>query len=149
MANCKVSNLFSQRHISDSFSASETNNCAIVLNSLRPRYMVARTTVWSLLLVIFSVGEIFFPVYARAQEYIGRVAVEWIESEGPDREMRLLEDFSFRDQDGTEWTVPAGSKVDGASIPRTFWAIVGPPFVGDYRRASVIHDHYCNTKERP
>jgi hypothetical protein len=37
-----------------------------------------------------------------------------------------------------------GRKVDGASIPWLLWnKWVGPPFVGDYRRASVVHDTAC------
>ena len=33
--------------------------------------------------------------------------------------------------------------MDGASIPQTFWAIVGGPFEGKYRFASIVHDRYC------
>ena len=45
--------------------------------------------------------------------------------------------------------MPKDTEVDGASIPRAFWSAFGPPFVGDYRRASVVHDHYCVTKDKP
>ncbi|MCY3788477.1 MAG: DUF1353 domain-containing protein [Gemmatimonadetes bacterium] len=48
-----------------------------------------------------------------------------------------------------KWTVPTGVKVNGASIPKVLWTPFGSPFVGDYRRASVIHDHFCRTKEEP
>ncbi|MGJ7497844.1 DUF1353 domain-containing protein [Variovorax sp. RT4R15] len=40
------------------------------------------------------------------------------------------------------------SSVDGASIPQAFWSIIRGPFEGSYINASVIHDHYCTTKER-
>lgn len=60
----------------------------------------------------------------------------------------VKEDLTFVDPDGLEWTAPAGATVDGASIPRALWSIVGSPFTGDYLRASVIHDHYCQTQER-
>lgn len=79
----------------------------------------------------------------------GRVVVEWLENEGPDRDVRLLEPFSFRDRRGDRWRVPQGSVVDGASIPRVAWTLVGSPFVGDHRRASVVHDYFCATKSRP
>ena len=36
--------------------------------------------------------------------------------------------------------------MDGASIPRFFWRFIGSPFIGRYRRASVIHDVHCNLK---
>jgi hypothetical protein len=79
----------------------------------------------------------------------GKVVVEWLEDgAGPDREMKVLEPFSFTDKRGVSWPVPAGAVINGASIPRAFWDVVGSPFVGDYRRASVVHDHYCTTKER-
>jgi hypothetical protein len=36
--------------------------------------------------------------------------------------------------------------VDGASIPRRLWALIGGPFEGRYRKASVVHDVECQTK---
>jgi hypothetical protein len=63
--------------------------------------------------------------------------------------MKLVEEFSFTDISNVVWTVPAGTVVDGASIPPFFWNTIGPPFVGDYRRASVVHDYYCDQKTRP
>ena len=68
---------------------------------------------------------------------------------GEKRKMRLLEEIIFTDRNGTKWTAPAESIVDGASIPRFFWRFIGSPFVGNYLRASVIHDVYCQTKSRP
>ena len=38
--------------------------------------------------------------------------------------------------------------VDGASIPQTFWSVIGGPFEGGYRKASVIHD-YMRPQVRP
>lgn len=57
--------------------------------------------------------------------------------------------LTFTDPGGQAWTAPAGVEVNGASIPRALWSIVGSPFAGAYLRASVIHDHYCVTMERP
>ena len=39
--------------------------------------------------------------------------------------------------------------INGASIPKTLWSVVGPPFVGDYRRASVVHDVACEERSAP
>lgn len=87
---------------------------------------------------------------ARAQDggrFEGAVVVEWLDDPAkPDREMRVLQEFGFRDARGKSWVVPPGAVIDGASIPPVFWSAVGPPFVGDYRKASVIHDHYCTTR---
>jgi Protein of unknown function (DUF1353) len=78
--------------------------------------------------------------------FVGRVAVEWLDDS---RNMRLLEEFAFVDPTGKVWAVPAGAVINGASIPRLFWSLIGPPFVGAYRRASVIHDYYCEARSEP
>lgn len=79
--------------------------------------------------------------------FCGDVVTEWIATEP--RLMRLREEFSFIDGKGKKWTAPADSIIDGASIPRICWFIISSPFVGHYRRASVIHDVYCVTKSEP
>ncbi|MGA2995119.1 DUF1353 domain-containing protein [Bradyrhizobium sp.] len=63
--------------------------------------------------------------------------------------MELVDKFGFRDKRGLDWMVPKGTRVDGASIPQALWSIVGSPFTGKYRDASVIHDFYCDTRIRP
>jgi uncharacterized protein DUF1353 len=47
------------------------------------------------------------------------------------------------------WIAPAGSEVDGASIPRSLWSLMGGPFEGKYRNASVLHDVAYDQKTRP
>lgn len=76
----------------------------------------------------------------------GDVAAKWLTHRGDDRNMKLLEDFEYIDQHGTSWDAPKGSIVNGASIPSALWSTVGPPFVGDYRRASVVHDVACDKR---
>src|SRR5688572_27564412 len=61
---------------------------------------------------------------------------------------KIENDFRFKDPNGVEWRAPKGTTVDGASIPQGFWSLIGGPFEGTYINASVIHDHYCNTRER-
>ncbi len=85
-----------------------------------------------------------------APVFVGDVKTLWLRDQGaPDRNMQLLEDFKFIDSRGVEWLAPAGSVVDGASIPRVLWSTVGDPFIGDYRRATVLHDVACDEKARP
>jgi Protein of unknown function (DUF1353) len=60
------------------------------------------------------------------------------------RTVELVEPFAFKDEAGKTWSVPAGALVDGASIPQAFWSVIGGPFEGKYREASVIHDYYCD-----
>ncbi len=78
--------------------------------------------------------------------FSGNPRTEWlVDVGGEDRDMRLLEDFSFTDQGGRIWPAPAGSVVNGASIPRPLWSTIGSPYTDDYRRASVVHDVACST----
>lgn len=65
------------------------------------------------------------------------------------RTARLLAPLSFAQADGTAWPVPAGIEIDGASIPRFLWSLIGGPFEGRYRDASIVHDHYCVVRTRP
>ena len=78
-------------------------------------------------------------------QYRGRVLTEWLQN---GRDMRLQEPFEFIEHGGRRWPVPGGIVVDGASIPKVFWSIIGGPFEGPYRAASVIHDHYCDRRVR-
>jgi C-terminal processing protease CtpA/Prc len=79
----------------------------------------------------------------------GDVVVQWLTHSGDDRDMKLLQNFAFTAPDGKRWLAPEGSVVNGASIPSALWSVVGPPFVGDYRRATVIHDVACDEKTEP
>jgi hypothetical protein len=67
----------------------------------------------------------------------------WLSEAVADRRMELIDDFSFDDRAGRRWPAPAGSTIDGASIPRPLWTTVGSPYTGDYRRASIVHDVAC------
>ena len=77
--------------------------------------------------------------------YIGRVVASW---DANGRTMTLTEQFSYIDPTGVRWDAPAGSTVDGASIPQIAWSIIGGPFEGKYRDSSVIHDVACIEKRR-
>lgn len=84
---------------------------------------------------------------ASAQQFFGDFAFQWLQSpDGKHRDMKVLSAVSFRSASGKEWTVPAGTVINGASIPRALWTFTGSPYVGTYRRASVIHDHYCDIR---
>lgn len=73
----------------------------------------------------------------------GDVETKWLIHGNHDRDMKLLKDFVFIDDNNRKWKAPMGFDVDGASIPRPLWTAFGSPYVGRYRRASVIHDYYC------
>ena len=65
------------------------------------------------------------------------------------RYVQLMQPVSYIDGAGLAWAVPKDAKLDGASIPRPLWSLIGGPFEGKYRNASVFHDWYCDTRERP
>lgn len=94
---------------------------------------------------------ILSPAAAEAQgsrwgHYIGEVKVRF----GPGgRKMTLLENFVYVDPRKVAWGAPASSTIDGASIPRAFWTVIGGPFEGKYRDASVIHDVACDQRTKP
>jgi len=81
--------------------------------------------------------------------FIGEVKTLWLKEEGPDRRMTLIESFAFVDPNGKRWDAPAGHVIDGASIPQFLWSLAGSPYIGDYRRASVLHDVACDAKTEP
>jgi hypothetical protein len=78
--------------------------------------------------------------------FSGEPITKW----NPDgRTMTLLTELRYTDPRGEVWLAPAGSLVDGASIPRYLWSIMGGPFEGKYRNASVLHDVAYGARKRP
>src|SRR5260370_26546557 len=67
--------------------------------------------------------------------YDGDPVTKW----NPDgRTMTLLTELRYTDPHGVVWIAPIGSVVDGASIPRSLWSVMGGPFQAKYRNASVL-----------
>jgi len=66
-----------------------------------------------------------------------------------ERNMRLVEAFSYEDPEGKIWQAPAGSEINGATIPRALWTSIGAPFVGNYRRATIVHDYFVGELSNP
>ena len=76
----------------------------------------------------------------------GKVTAKWLPN---GRTMRLTRRFAYIAPGGKRWNAPRGSVVDGASIPKACWSIIGGPFEGKFRNASVIHDVACNEMTQP
>jgi len=86
----------------------------------------------------------------RFGQFEHEVITIWLtQPDKPDRDMELAAGFNYLDPAGKRWEAPSGSKIDGASIPPFLWTIVGPPYVGDYRRATVLHDVGCDLRTEP
>jgi uncharacterized membrane protein YgcG len=79
-------------------------------------------------------------------KYEGRAVVELLDD---GRRVQLAGPFSYIDPNDKRWDVPKDAIVDGASIPRVLWTLIGGPFEGKYRNASIIHDWYCDLRSRP
>jgi hypothetical protein len=124
-----------------------SNNLATLSRQMRKRYFI-------LAFVLTACGGHQPPAWdavaAREKHpwgyYSGQVEARW-ENDG--RHMTLLSELRYTDPDGVVWIAPAGSVVDGASIPRVLWSLMGGPFEGKYRNASVLHDVAYDQKTRP
>jgi Protein of unknown function (DUF1353) len=82
--------------------------------------------------------------FANPGRFEGDVVAKW----QPDgRDMQLVQPFAFVDGEARRWNAPAQHTINGASIPRALWSIVGGPYEGQYRLASVVHDVACDVKE--
>lgn len=80
-------------------------------------------------------------------KFDSKVKAEWLDA--PDnRKMKLLSDFIYTDAKGKDWVARENAIIDGASIPPCLWSIIGSPFEGGYRNASVVHDTACFDNQR-
>ena len=86
-----------------------------------------------------------WPARAQTGSFFGELLLRPLDD---GRLMQLEKEFGYRDSANVLWPVPAGTKVDGASIPRAAWPFIGGPWEGRYRNASVVHDYYCDKRNR-
>src|SRR5947207_12723095 len=93
-----------------------------------------------------SAAEQSVPLESKWGYFDGDPVTKW-NSDG--RTMTLLTELRYTDPQGVVWVAPAGSVVDGASIPRYLWSVMGGPFEGQYRNASVLHDVAYEKHNRP
>ncbi len=61
------------------------------------------------------------------------------------REWEIVDDYTYR---GASFhiTVEASFVYNGASIPRMFWRVIGPPMAGKYAHATLLHDWLYRNK---
>jgi hypothetical protein len=81
-----------------------------------------------------------------ADRFVGELVLRDVDPKG--RNFELDQPFGYIDPSGTRWQAEKGLVTDGATIPWPLWSIVGGPFEGEYRRAAVVHDFYCDRKYR-
>lgn len=117
----------------------------------RPRRQIA--VILRMMLLLAVGGCVSMPEPPPAQpggskygRYVGRVVASWNDD---GRRMTLMEPYAYYDPNGLRWDAPLGAEIDGASIPKQAWSLIGGPYEGLYRFASVIHDVACDEKIRP
>ena len=95
-------------------------------------------------------SELGTPRSSEAAEHVGAYAglPAQVAFLADGRTVRLLAPISYTQANGTAWPVPKDIELDGASIPRFLWSLIGGPFEGRYRDASIVHDHYCVVRTR-
>ena len=84
---------------------------------------------------------------AELPKFEGRLVLEVLDDIELDHKLRVLEDFSFRDEHGRVWLAPAGAVIDGTSLPRTLRSIAELPPEAEFRKASVVHDYYSRARQ--
>ena len=108
---------------------------------------------WKTLIIPLSLVNALFGISfleicganAQASRFIGTFVVTPL----PDgRKIKLVQPLTYVDGQGGEWPVPAGFVSDGATVPRFAWSFF-PPLSGKYRIAAVVHDYYCQQRNRP
>jgi hypothetical protein len=111
--------------------------------SISRRRRFARLLALALLAAVAYVWWAYESTDSAFGKYRGEVVAKWIDD---DVEMELVEDFGYVDAAGKEWKAPTGSIINGASIPSMFWSVIGGPFEGRFRKASVLHDAACDVQ---
>lgn len=107
-----------------------------------PSLKIASVMLASLLIVAgCEPSTVAVPQPASFGRFEGDIIAQW-DNDG--RNMTLREPFRYIDGQDRIWHAPAGSVVNGASIPYAFWSVIGGPFEGQYRNASVVHDIGCH-----
>src|SRR5262249_33285339 len=81
---------------------------------------------------------------ANAQSFSGPARIEQVDA----THYKLITALTYTDTANKPWFAPENYVTDGASIPWPLWLIVGSPFTGNYVRAAIIHDVYCDLKSR-
>jgi len=64
-------------------------------------------------------------------------------------EWALADDLVWIEPCGKLKVVAGGTRINGASIPRWMWPVMGHPFRTDYIYPAALHDGQCGLKEEP
>lgn len=81
--------------------------------------------------------------------FSGRLVLELLEGIGNDHQFRLLDDLAYVDASGKIWRAIRGGIVDDEALPREFQTLAGLPYVGEYRKAAIIHSFQSRARIEP
>jgi hypothetical protein len=85
------------------------------------------------------------PSASKTSKFIGTLQLQALQD---GRTVTTLSDISFVDSRGATWTVPKGTQVTGASIPRIAWSAIGSPLEGKFKIPSVFHEYFTTQRTR-
>lgn len=97
---------------------------------------------------VTAIFLIFASALSARAEFLGELDFQPAGCKGTGQ-CELIYDFGYIDPKGVGWQAKAGLKTDGASIPSWAQLIVGGAWDGEFIRAAIIHDHYCERTVRP
>lgn len=112
-----------------------------------------RSQMNKILIVVSAMTLIAGMVVAEGAEtdhraFEGRVVVEWLVDPFVPT-MRLAEPFSYQQSKGKVWKVPQGHVIKGRGMPPLFRDLIGQPFYGGFRKASIVYDHATQEMTQP
>lgn len=81
--------------------------------------------------------------------FSGKLVLELLEEIGNNHQFRLLDDLAFVDERGKVWSAARDGIVDDEALPREFQTLPGVPYVGEYRKAAIIHSFHSRARTEP
>jgi hypothetical protein len=101
------------------------------------------------LMTAAGLSSLYIMAAAGVESYSGRVVIELLDEIEFAHYFRLLEDFTFVDARGKPWVARKGGIADDEAVPRNLSALYGLPYVGEYRKAALLHGYFCRTMTEP
>lgn len=100
--------------------------------------------------VLFDCPGPACPVGSFVGDLILKDVADLYENHGPfdpgHTEFILVADFNYIDASGFVWRIPSGTVVAGAALPKSVWSVIGGPWSGKYRKASILLEYLAETR---
>jgi len=96
--------------------------------------------------LVLTLGATFAASAQTSGHYVGDLVIKHL-NDNDGRVFEVIKNFTYIDPTGGHWGVPKGARSDCASVPRVAWSIF-PPCAGSHLKAAVVHDHFCETRNK-